>query len=315
MSDALITKFYKDADGDLRKFEIFRDDEPWNPRTMDDGNVGHLHLRWNGYSLGDNQGKNDLDETLEELAAKYIGGSLDIWGKIPNNKIMVRLQTKATDSICIMPCFIYEHSRLTISCDGGTYPYNDRFDSGCAGFIYTTRDDFERVGLEWSIEQARASLQGEIEAYDMYLRGDVYGFVDENGDSCWGFYSKKYGEELFEEIARESCHDFDNTKWYEESEVEENVTVTVERKLKEEQSNTEPYEDKALRYAERHGVIEYHVKGDKMIYYVSYPLERSTIKVVVNLDAMEEDERIRLKGYYPSYSSLIGGKYQANYPG
>ena len=59
MSDALITKFYKDADGDLRKFEIFRDDEPWNPRTMDDGNVGHLHLRWNGYSLGDNQGKND----------------------------------------------------------------------------------------------------------------------------------------------------------------------------------------------------------------------------------------------------------------
>lgn len=76
----------------------------------------------------------------------------------------------------------------------------------------------------------------------------------------------------------------------------------------------EPYEDKALRYAERYGVIEYHVKGNKMIYYMSYPLERATMKVVVDLDAMKEDERIRLKGYYPSYSSLIGGKYQANYP-
>ena len=76
----------------------------------------------------------------------------------------------------------------------------------------------------------------------------------------------------------------------------------------------ESYEDKALRYAERHGVIEYHVKGNKMIYYMSYPLERATMKVVVDLDALKEEKRTQLKGYYPSYSSLIGGRYTANYP-
>jgi len=31
--------------------------------------------------------------------------------------------------------------------------------------------------------------QGEVETYDQFLRGEVYGYkIDEDGDSCWGFY-------------------------------------------------------------------------------------------------------------------------------
>ena len=71
-------------------------------------------------------------------------------------------------------------------------------------------------------------------------------------------------------------------------------------------------EQKALLYAEKHGIIEYHVEGNKMIYYSSFPLEHSTIEAVVDLDTMTE-KRKYLQKYYIAYSDLIDGKYQANY--
>ena len=71
-------------------------------------------------------------------------------------------------------------------------------------------------------------------------------------------------------------------------------------------------EQKALLYAEKHGIIEYHVDGNKMIYYSSFPLEHSTIEAVVNLDIGTEERRY-LPEYYIAYSDLIDGKYQANY--
>ena len=69
---------------------------------------------------------------------------------------------------------------------------------------------------------------------------------------------------------------------------------------------------KALLYAEKHGIIEYHVDGNKMIYYSSFPLEHTTIAAEVNLDTMTENRRY-LPEYYVAYSDLIDGKYQSNY--
>ena len=72
-------------------------------------------------------------------------------------------------------------------------------------------------------------------------------------------------------------------------------------------------EQKALLYAEKYGIIEYHVEGNKMIYYSSFPLEHSTIEAVVNLDTMTE-KRKYLRKYYKAYSDdKIDGKYQSNY--
>lgn len=76
--------------------------------------------------------------------------------------------------------------------------------------------------------------------------------------------------------------------------------------------NNNNYEHKAILYAEKYGVIEFHVKKNQMIYYSSFPLEHSTIKAVVNLDTMQET-RTYLSRYYTAYKSLINGKYQANY--
>lgn len=43
------------------------------------------------------------------------------------------------------------------------------------------------------VEKIKEILRGEVEIYDQYLRGEVYGFIveDDDGehiDSCWGFY-------------------------------------------------------------------------------------------------------------------------------
>lgn len=74
----------------------------------------------------------------------------------------------------------------------------------------------------------------------------------------------------------------------------------------------EGYDLEALKYAEKYGIIEYHVKGNEMIYYTSWPMEHSTYRVVVNLDTLDE-VRTEMSRYYRAYDSLIGGRYQANY--
>ena len=73
------------------------------------------------------------------------------------------------------------------------------------------------------------------------------------------------------------------------------------------------YKHVALCYAEDKGVVEYHVKGNKMIFYTSWECEHRTLKVVVNLDTLKEESRTELKGYYKPYKARIAGKYQANF--
>lgn len=54
-------------------------------------------------------------------------------------------------------------------------------------------------------------MQGEVEVYDQYLTGEVYGVITEEynaedddweeKDSCWGYFSDKWGDELVKNIA------------------------------------------------------------------------------------------------------------------
>lgn len=64
----------------------------------------------------------------------------------------------------------------------------------------------------------------------------------------------------------------------------------------------EEKELRALRYAERYGILNYKVKGNRMIYYANYPEylsePRYTMKVTVRLDTMKE-ERQKLTKWNP----------------
>ena len=125
--------------------------------------------------------------------------------------------------IVIMPLYIYEHSGMTISCADG-YPYNDRWDGGQFGWIWTDRESVEKTCggyledgnfIRLSDENwrtcAQQSLISEVKEYDQYLQGDCYGYTLsalKDGefvevDSVWGFYSDNWGDTLYEELAKE----------------------------------------------------------------------------------------------------------------
>lgn len=62
-------------------------------------------------------------------------------------------------------------------------------------------------------------------------------------------------------------------------------------------------ETKAIQFAEEYGIIEYTIKGDKMIFYKTYPRERRTFKSVVDLNTMKET-KTQMKRYYKPFTHI-----------
>ena len=124
-------------------------------------------------------------------------------------------------NIVYLPLYLYDHSGITMS----TGSFGDRWDSGQVGYIYTDKKTIIDCGGKIRNEKgnyvkitdknwkkaAYQWMQGEVEEYDMYLTGEVYGVITEEynaedddweeKDSCWGFFNDKWGDELIEEIA------------------------------------------------------------------------------------------------------------------
>lgn len=120
-----------------------------------------------------------------------------------------------------LPLWLYDHSGITMSCGARCGQYADQWDSGQVGWIFVTKD---RMMKEvWGHDgrpltdgnwrgRADEIMRGEVETYDQYLTGDVYGFTlyeieRESGledeiteedlneiDSCWGFYGSDISE-------------------------------------------------------------------------------------------------------------------------
>lgn len=107
-----------------------------------------------------------------------------------------------------LPLWLYDHSGITMSC-GSANPYSDSWDSGQVGYVFVLKDRIiSEFGLDpddnsWR-EKAEAVMRGEVEEYDQYISGEVYGyslyeFVDDGTDdgswdevdSCSGFYGNE----------------------------------------------------------------------------------------------------------------------------
>jgi len=90
-----------------------------------------------------------------------------------------------------LPIYLYEHSGVTIS----TSSFRDPWDSGQVGWVYM---EATTLDTEFGGDRTRAEgyLKSEVEEYDTYLRGEVYGYtVQKDGEeleSCWGFYGYEY---------------------------------------------------------------------------------------------------------------------------
>ena len=153
------------------EIKIEYDDSPESPREWDSlCEIHHWHKR---YNLGDI--RHTDTESVEEMLA----------------------EAKKQGDI-VMPLYCYEHSNITISLQSfaGKLPQGHyEFDSGQVGFVVIRRkkmlEEFgKKVFTAKLKKRAREIAEAEVKTFDAYLRGNIYGYiVDDDGDSCWGFYS------------------------------------------------------------------------------------------------------------------------------
>jgi hypothetical protein len=157
-------------------------DENNDPRDFD--NLGTMVCFHRSYNLGDKH-----DFSVEDI------------------KALVKRK-----DVLALPLFLIDHSGLSMSVRDFGCPW----DSGQVGFIFI---DFEKIRKEFSVkkvtkkllEQVKKSLIAEVDTYDSYLRGEVYGYLikDADGevlDSCWGFigydHVKSEGEAALKALSK-----------------------------------------------------------------------------------------------------------------
>lgn len=123
-----------------------------------------------------------------------------------------------------VPVWAYVHSGATISTGkklkGGKgvlrmNPFNCPWDSARSGWAYMKREDALR---EWGNkrlsekqrQKAEFYIDGVVDEFDMYLRGECYGIVvmdvrdgQKELESCWGFYGWDYTEAEAARMAQE----------------------------------------------------------------------------------------------------------------
>jgi hypothetical protein len=183
MRDSTLVEKYKHRGCTIR---VERDEDAESPRQWE--NLGKM-VCWHGrYNLGDEQPKIEATEYLRELARELV--KADDAEKISEEHIG-RILKKHTVQL---PLYLYDHSGITIS----TGLFSCSWDSGQVGFIYLT---MEQARKEWKNitdeKELRAKvekmLETEVEVYDQYLTGEVYGYATEDWEgndiaSCWGFF-------------------------------------------------------------------------------------------------------------------------------
>jgi len=288
-------RYFKDQNsGKICRIHLEQDETPWNPREDMDGNIGHMMVWWNRYSLGDTKENTyaDPEAFVNDMVRNHVSDNViinfvkakktsnglelvydrkeklwELWGywkvywngnKVhhgvieSNNELdfliddiveAMSFEDKwkllERNGIAYLPLYIYEHSGITISTGGFSCPW----DSGQAGWIYTTKEEIMKCGGSIRNEKgnyikvteknwrkaAQVWMEGEVKLYDQYIQGDCYGYIideldmdyqaaleskmnlldeddmewNENVDSCWGFFSEKWGDDLIEEIAKE----------------------------------------------------------------------------------------------------------------
>lgn len=174
MNDEIETIEYR---GQLIK--IYQDEDARDPRDWD--NLGTMICFHNQYELGDEH----------ELRTE----DFDNWDGVKQYLM------KEKNAFIILSLFLYDHSGLRMkigSFSGLLAQGHAEFDSGQVGFIYVTPEDVRKCYMVKRItekirNQVRNNLISEVNTYDDYLSGNVYGFMSETSDgedidSCWGFF-------------------------------------------------------------------------------------------------------------------------------
>lgn len=154
---------------DTYRVGIGYDTNPFNPR--EDDNLGTMVCSHRRYDLGDEVAQNLDDYT-----------SWDEWreGEVP------------ADAIVVLPLGLYDHSGISMFVGTKGGGVHAAWDSGQVGWVYATPADCERMGSPTDPESVERILRGEVETYDAYLRGEVYGYTVSKVSECECCNHKEY---------------------------------------------------------------------------------------------------------------------------
>jgi len=170
--------------------EIHQESDPINPRGED--NLGKMVCYHPQYTLGDKQ-------AFLTHSGQYV--SLDA---------LVKAIEAEEGPIVWLPLYLYDHSGITISVRDFSKTIDPgSWDTSHIGLIYVSYASLRKAYGWKSVTKTRLAtakkyLEGEVETYDDYLTGNVYGYVVKgpNGDvldSCWGFFGDPEKSGIIEE--------------------------------------------------------------------------------------------------------------------
>ena len=241
-------------EGKKYKVVIEQDEMAENPREAWD-NAGTMICFHRRYNLGDKHRYDSPREFMEAMADRYVTAiEFQEYGAYMDEPFLntervefdgwtdEELEEVIYNNVYMLNLYLYDHSGITIS----TAPFSCRWDSGQVGVIYIEDKDAEKefgkkpeeTQKEFD-ERVYKYLRGEVEVYDQYLTGEVYGFFvyekkefsltkvykDGNGnlteavcfedgmewveyDSCWGFYGSDFKENgIYDHIDEEVLKD------------------------------------------------------------------------------------------------------------
>lgn len=161
------------------------DDDYESPRDWD--NLGVMVCGHRRYNLGDKQIPahyyNDNGEYIEITSMAEIKDWIE--------------HTYGTIAV-ILPLGLYDHSGITMYV-GNTH---DRWDGSAIGYIFVTKEQLRKEYgtkriTKKILQTAEKVLRGEIETFDKYLTGQVFGYQinhnteDSIQDSCYGYYDEQ----------------------------------------------------------------------------------------------------------------------------
>lgn len=152
--------------------------------------------------------------------------------------LLSRYLRRYEGAVAVRMLGLLDHSGLHMYLGGGENRFDPGgWDSGTVGFIYVTREQLKAAGFEPGDkvdgeDAAEMIIRQEVEEYDQYLTGDVYGYIietipecddedccldsgepndsrvphrygcscacheeGEHVESCWGFYGHEYAEQ------------------------------------------------------------------------------------------------------------------------
>lgn len=177
-----------------------------SPREWD--NIATIISKGGDWDISDNGWRMNAEEFAEFLHKKLDKKCPEIKG-LEDIDHIVNCGSAKNYIVC-KPVYMYDHSGQTIS----LYPFGCPWDSGCCGYVFVFKDkilkEFSDANDDNWRDKAEEVIKSEIDIYDDYIQGNVYGYCLEEGhavehkdlvtgaiwisteyevvDSCCGFY-------------------------------------------------------------------------------------------------------------------------------